>query len=233
MRELIDLARPYGIELTSEACAQFETYARLLLEWNERVNLTAITQPREVLEKHFLDSIVPLALHKIPQGAAVIDVGTGAGFPGVPLKIARPDLRLTLLDSLGKRVRFLTELSQALGQQNEVIHARAEDAAHQPELREAFCVATSRAVAALPILCELCLPFVRPGGVLLALKGPEVDDEIATAASATVILAAGEVQKVSYTLPNFGERVLCISEKVSQTPAKYPRKPKQMAKAPL
>jgi len=233
MHELIDLAKPYGIELTDEACRHFETYSCLLLEWNQRVNLTAITQPPEVLEKHFLDSIIPLALHKIPRGAAVIDVGTGAGFPGVPIKIVRPDLRLTLLDSLGKRVRFLTELSQMLGQENEIMHARAEEAAHNPDLREAFCVATSRAVAALPALCELCLPFVRPGGVFIALKGPDADTEITAARSAVTILAGSTIEKMSYTLPSFGERTVCISEKISHTPTKYPRKPKQMTKAPL
>ena len=233
MHELTELARPYGIHVSEEACTHFETYHRLLLEWNERVNLTAITQPREVLEKHFLDSILPLSLLEIPQGTAIIDVGTGAGFPGVPLKIVRPDLCLTLLDSLGKRVDFLRELSAALGQENTLIHARAEDSAHDPALREGFFAATSRAVAALPMLCELCLPFVKPGGVFFALKGPDADAEIAEAQSASVILGGGEIRKEGYVLPAFGGRSICIAEKISQTPAKYPRKPKQMSKTPL
>ena len=233
MHQLTTLAAPYGIELTSQSIKQFETYSRLLLEWNKRVNLTAITQPPQVLEKHFLDSIMPLALHEIPHGAAVIDVGTGAGFPGVPLKIMRPDLRLTLLDSLGKRIRFLSELSRELGQENEIIYARAEDAAHNPVLRESFNVATSRAVAALPILCELCLPFVRPGGVFIALKGPQAGAEIFDAGSAAETLGGSAIAKISYTLPESGGRTLCISEKLSHTPPKYPRKPKQMTRTPL
>ena len=228
-----ELATPYGIELTAEAVEHFDIYSRLLLEWNSRVNLTAITEPSQVLEKHFLDSILLLALHEIPHGAAVIDVGTGAGFPGVPLKIVRPDLRLTLLDSLGKRISFLGELSRELGQDNEIVHARAEDAAHDPALREAFCMATSRAVAALPILCELCLPFVRPGGVFIALKGPQADAEIAAAGSAAEVLGGSAIEKISYTLPESGERTLCISRKVSHTPPKYPRKPKHIARTPL
>ena len=233
MHELTTLTKPYNIELTSKTCEQFETYSRLLLQWNKQLNLTAITQPREVLEKHFLDSIMPLALHEIPHGAAIIDVGTGAGFPGIPLKIVRPDLRLTLLDSLGKRLNFLSELSRELGQQNEIIHARAEDAAHSPALRESFNLATSRAVAALPMLCELCLPYVRPGGVFIALKGPGADAEITAAQSAAATLGGSAIEKISYTLPESGERTLCISEKLSQTPPKYPRKPKQIAKTPL
>ncbi|MCL2858017.1 MAG: 16S rRNA (guanine(527)-N(7))-methyltransferase RsmG [Oscillospiraceae bacterium] len=233
MHKLADLARPCGIYLSDEAAVRFETYHRLLLEWNERVNLTAITQLQEVLEKHFLDSIAPLSLLEIPQGAAIIDVGTGAGFPGVPLKIARPDLRLTLLDSLNKRIDFLRELSAALGQENTLIHARAEDAAHDPTLRETFYAATSRAVAALPTLCELCLPFVQPGGVFFALKGPDADTEIALAQSASAILGGGTIQVENYTLPSFGRRSVCIAKKASQTPTKYPRKPKQMSRAPL
>jgi len=233
MHELTQLARSWGIDLPAQAASQFDTYCRLLLKWNERVNLTAITQPREVVEKHFLDSIIPLGLLEIPHGAAIIDVGTGAGFPGVPLKIARPDLRLTLLDSLGKRVDFLRELSQALGQDNEIIHARAEDAAHHPDLRERFCAATSRAVAALPLLCELCLPFVRPGGIFFALKGPEVDAEITESGNALATLGAGAMRKEGYTLPSYGGRSICLAEKVSQTPTKYPRKPKQINRAPI
>ena len=233
MRDLIELARPYGIALSGEAVEHFETYHRLLSKWNERVNLTAITRQDEVLEKHFLDSIIPLSLLKIPRGAAIVDVGTGAGFPGVPLKIARPDLRLTLLDSLGKRIDFLRELSVVLGQENDIIHTRAEEAAHNPALREKFFAATSRAVAALPTLCELCLPFVQPGGVFVALKGPDVYPEIAAAQNASTILGGGEIQSESYKLPACGGRNICIIEKVSQTPTKYPRKHKQISKAPL
>lgn len=233
MTELITLAKQYEIELTPPMAEQFATYQRLLLCWNERMNLTAITQPREVLEKHFLDSLIPLAAWGLLPGARVIDVGTGAGFPGIPMKIARPDIELTLLDSQLKRTEFLRELSRELGQENRIIHGRAEEAAHDPALRESFCAATARAVAALPVLCELCLGFLRPGGVFFAMKGPDSVKEAESAREAAAILGGGEIKSCAYALPSFGERIIYLVEKASQTPAKYPRKHKQMTKAPL
>ena len=233
MTEFLDLAGRYGITLTSDMLEKFEAYRKMLLSWNKKMNLTAITEPREVLEKHFLDSLMLLKARELPVGARVIDVGTGAGFPGVPLKIVREDIKLTLLDSLSKRTIFLQELSRELGQDNEVIHARAEDAAHNPELRETFDAVTARALAAMPLLCELCIPFVRPGGVFFALKGPESQQEAALAKTAAGILGGGDIKSYAYDLPTSGSRIIYMTEKSSQTPAKYPRKHKQMTKTPL
>jgi len=233
MQQLIEQARQYGIELTIETSGKFLIYQNMLLKWNERVNLTAITQPAEIMEKHFLDSLMLLRAWEIPQGARVIDVGTGAGFPGVPLKIARPDIELVLLDALQKRTVFLRELSAALGQSNEVLHARAEQAAYEPTLRERFHVAAARAVAGLPLLCELCIPFVEAGGAFLAPKGPESALEAQSAQSAVSVLGGAGIKSYEYSLPTFGDRVVYVIEKSSQTPLKYPRKNKQMTKTPL
>ena len=233
MQELIEQARHYGIELTTEMSGKFLIYQEMLKTWNERINLTAITQPEEIMEKHFLDSLALLNAWEIPRGARVIDVGTGAGFPGIPLKIARPDIELALLDALQKRTVFLSELSAALGQRNEIFHARAEQAAHEPALRERFHVATARAVAGLPLLCELCIPFVEAGGLFLAPKGPESAAEAQSAVSAVAILGGAGIKSYEYSLPAFGKRIVYIVEKLSQTPPKYPRKNKQMTKTPL
>ena len=212
----------------------FGVYARLLAEWNERMNLTTITRPDEVMEKHFWDSLSIIEAFDIPQDESVIDVGSGAGFPGVPLKIARPDIKLTLLDSLGKRVRFLEEVSSVLGFDDvNIIHGRAEEVAQECEFREKFGVATARAVAAMPVLAELCLPFVKPGGVFLALKGRESSQEISDAKAAVMALGGGEITMHSYTLPTVGKRNIYIIEKISQTPPKYPRKYAKITKSPL
>ena len=231
MKQLKAYAAQYGLDLTPEMLAQFETYQRLLLEGNQRINLTAITAPPEILEKHFLDSIIPLRF--VPQGARVIDVGTGAGFPGLPMKIARPDIQLTLIDSLNKRVNFLWEVSQALGQQNQALHARAEQAAHDPDLREKFDIATARAVAPMSVLCELCLGFVRVGGSFLALKAGGGADELSGAQQAAEILCGSAIAAHDYQLPNFGQRAVWIVEKTSQTSSTYPRKYARITKAPL
>lgn len=156
----------------------FAAYGDFLLEYNEKVNLTAITDPAQIAVKHFADSVIPLSLIGLPQGCSLIDVGTGAGFPGVPLKIMRPDLSLTLLDSLQKRLTFLEQLSGRLGQENAFVHARAEAAGAMPALRGRFDVAASRAVARLSVLCEYCLPLVKVGGFMLALKGPDCRGEL-------------------------------------------------------
>lgn len=201
MEELRRGAEQYGIALTGEMLGQFERYREMLLEWNTKMNLTAITDRREIEIKHFLDSLLLLRTVEVPQGARLIDVGTGAGFPGVALKIARPDLRLTLLDSLQKRVGFLREVSGALGQENLCVHGRAEELGRKVDFREQYDLATARAVAALPALCEYCLPFVRVGGFFVALKGPEVEGEVALAQRAIGLLG-GRVEAVEqFELP--------------------------------
>jgi len=232
-KTLKQMASDYGIMLDAQMLERFSAYARLLAEWNARMNLTAITDPEEVRIKHFLDSLTLLWAVEIPPGAAVIDVGTGAGFPGVPAKIVRGDIRLTLLDSLAKRIAFLEALSGELRLENTFIHARAEEAARDPALRESFDAATARAVAALPALCEYCLPFVKVGGVFVAFKGGEVEREAQQAAQAIGQLGGAIREIRSLTLPGENARSIVVIEKRSQTPPKYPRTSGKIAKAPL
>lgn len=223
----------YGFSLEDGMLAGFDTYAETLLDWNQRMNLTAITEPKEVVIKHFLDSLLLLKSFEPAQGAKMIDVGTGAGFPSVPVKIVRPDLQLTLLDSLNKRVTFLQALSQALGQKNEAIHFRAEEAGKKKEYREQYDIATARAVADLAVLAEYCLPFVKVGGVFVALKGYDCEEEVAGAQKAVQLLG-GEIEKVDrYILPEENKRSVIVVRKRSQTPAKYPRPSAKIAKSAL
>lgn len=223
----------YGVALTREQEERFDSYCRLLLEWNEKMNLTAIREPEGVLIKHFIDSLALLKYAELPQGAVVIDVGTGAGFPGIPLKIARPDLKLTLLDSLNKRLVFLQEVSQALGIEAKLIHSRAEEGGKLPGLRQRFDVAVSRAVASLNLLAEYCLPFVKTGGVFLAAKGPEIEEELSQGEKA-IRLLGGNVEKVErYALPDESRRTLVVIRKERPTPAQYPRHGSKIAKKPL
>ena len=228
-----DTVSPFGIEITAEQGEKFNTYGKFLVEYNEKVNLTAITDPDEIAVKHFADCAIPLSLTEIKQGASIIDVGTGAGFPGVPLKIMRDDLKLTLLDSLNKRLIFLQQLSEKLGQQNELVHARAEMAGIDSKLREKYDYATSRAVAQLAVLCEYCLPLVKEGGTFLALKGADAQAEADAAAKAIKLLGGSLQQVKNYTLPDGDKRALLVIKKISQTPPKYPRPSAQISKAPL
>ena len=226
------LAEAEGFTLTDAQLEQFDTYAAFLVEYNEKVNLTAITAPEEIEIKHFLDSLMLLKAVELPQGASVIDVGTGAGFPSVPVKIVRDDLNLTLLDGLNKRIVFLEELSRRLGQQNTALHARAEEAARGP-LREQFDLATARAVADLRVLSEYCLPFVKVGGVFAALKGPDCQAEV-DAARKGISLLGGRVEAVkSFALPGGQSRTVVVIRKTQTTPAKYPRHGGKISKQPL
>lgn len=209
-----------------------ERFAGMLLEKNRVMNLTAITEPKAVAALHLLDSLELIGLAELRGGTAV-DVGTGAGFPGVPLAIALPGLRLTLLDSLGKRVDFLKESCGALGLKNvECVHARAEELAG--DRRESFDLAVSRAVAELPVLCELCMPLVKPGGRFLAMKSSHCGEEIAQSGRAIEKLGGRIGWIRDYTIPTTEvvHRVVCI-EKVSPAPAKYPRRFAQIKKQPL
>ncbi len=190
-----------GIELDEKIYGMLKKYAEILVETNKKFNLTAITDPRGIAEKHFLDSVLPLTMVDIPQGASLCDVGSGAGFPGVPMKIFRPDISLTLLDSLNKRVNFLRELTAELGLEAACIHARAEDMG-RGELRARFDFVTARAVSRLERLAGWCLPLLRPGGVLLALKGGDCAEEIAAAENALKRYGGRVVFAKKYTLPN-------------------------------
>lgn len=215
-------------ELTNEQLERFDLYYRRLVEWNERVNLTAITDKADVAKKHFYDSL--LALPVVPPAARCVDVGTGAGFPGVPVLIARPDVNLTLLDSLQKRLAFLEALLAELGLSAQIVHARAEDAGRDAALRESFDVAFSRAVASLPVLAELTVPLLKVGGVSVAYKG-DAADEIAAAASAARLLNV-RLKSVDVT-GDYGARSLVLMYKTGKTPAAYPRKAGTPAKNPL
>jgi 16S rRNA (guanine(527)-N(7))-methyltransferase RsmG len=221
----------YGEFFSAEQTDKFNIYEKLLAEQNKVMNLTAISGYGEVFEKHFIDSVLPLRFFDIPQNAALIDVGTGAGFPGVPLKIVRSDISLTCLDSTLKKVEFLRELSTALETPFEAICARAEEAANDERFRERFDIAVSRAVAALPVLAELCLPFVKPGGVFIALKGEK--ENISDAENAVKILGAEVLKCEKYELPSGDRRQLFVFLKTTKTPIEYPREFAKIKRKPL
>lgn len=226
-------AEEWGISLDAVQMDRFDRYLTLLLDWNTRMNLTAIKQPEEVAVRHFADSLTLLGSLDIPEGGKLIDVGTGAGFPGVPAKIMRPDIDLTLLDSLQKRLNFLGELLHALGLDAHRLHARAEEGGRSAELREQFDVATARAVASLPALCEYCLPFVKVGGVFAAMKGPGASEELEQSRNALEMLG-GQVERLKeFRLSDGSTRVVMVIKKISHTPPKYPRMGTKIAKSPL
>lgn len=216
-----------GLVLTEDLYSKLNVYAEFLVEYNNKVNLTAITRPDEILVKHFADSIKLAELIDIPKNASLIDVGTGAGFPSVPLKLYRPDIKLTLLDSLQKRIAFLEELTDKLEIEAELIHERAENVSKLPEYREKFDVATARAVANMSLLSELCIPFVKTGGIFAAMKGP--GEDVSLGYNAVKILGGAVRDEIDYSIGN-EQRKLIVAEKISQTPTKYPRNSSQIKK---
>lgn len=223
----------YHILLDEKAVDRLCGYDDLLIEWNQVMNLTALTEPQDVALKHFADSLMLLSYCEIPQGASLIDVGTGAGFPGLVLAIARPDLHITLLDSLQKRLNFLKEVCTALSISNvTTVHSRAEDGA-RTVLRDSFDFAVARAVAPLNVLCEYCLPYVKVGGSFLAMKGKSASEELAEARRAIELLGGEVVQKEVFTLGEAGERGIIGIRKTTPTPTSYPRKSKQIKNHPL
>ncbi len=230
---LTSQAKELGMKVTLEQAQQFQTYMELLLEWNEKINLTSITEPDQVVEKHFLDSMTLLLWKKLKQGAKVIDVGTGAGFPGIPLKILRPDVDLTLLDGTMKRLNFLGEVCTALKLSARRVHKRAEEAGLDKTMRERYDLATARAVAPLNVLAEYCLPLVKMKGYFIAMKGPGAAQELEEAESALDILGAGEPEVMALTLPGGEERNLVIAQKLRFTPKGYPRHGGTILKHPL
>ena len=221
-----------GITLSDTQINQFVQYYELLTETNKVMNLTALTEPKDVAVKHFIDSL--FAYDPAMHNATVADVGTGAGFPGVPLKIFDPTIKLTLLDSLAKRLKFLDTLTAELGLQNvTTVHARAEDAGKDKNLREQFDFVTARAVARLNVLAEFCLPLVKVGGKFIAMKG-DAQDEIAEAENAIKLLGGKIIEIKNIKLPNLDDkRTLVIIEKIKTTPNKYPRKAGTATKEPL
>ena len=232
-QDFISLLESAGIAISDEQFLMFDRYAYELISYNEKVNLTALTSPEDIAEKHFLDSILPFYHFKVKNGASVIDIGTGAGFPSCPLKIIRKDIDVTLLDSLLKRVNFLTRISDVLGLSAKCIHGRAEELGRDPNYREKYDVATARAVAGLPMLCEYCLPFVKEGGYFLSLKGSRGAQEAKEAYTAIKTLGGRLEEVYCYSLPSGDERTLIVIKKISQTPPKYPRNKGQMTKKPL
>lgn len=216
--------KDYKITLTENQYEQFQKYFELLVEWNEKMNLTAITDESGVALKHFADSLSLLNFVDIPQNSSLADVGTGAGFPGVVLKIARPDIKLTLIDSLNKRLVFLGEVCAQLGIEAELIHSRAEDGARDEKLRESFDFAVSRAVARMNVLSEYCLPYVKVGGAFCAMKGAQANEEFKESLNAINTLGGKLENKYFFELPeNGGERAIAVVRKVKNTPQKYPR----------
>jgi 16S rRNA (guanine527-N7)-methyltransferase len=230
---LVSYAAQYEMKITPQQEEQFRLYANLLVEWNKKVNLTAVTDPEGIAAKHFLDSILILKAAKIPQGEKVIDIGTGAGFPGIPLKILRPDLDLTLMDGLNKRLVFLNELLKALDLKAELVHARAEEAARQKEYRTQFGFAFARAVASMPVLCEYCLPFLKNGGVFAAMKGPDAEKEMESAKKAVSLLGCEWIDTKKYALPAGDGRTLFFIRRNAPLPAVYPRHGSKISKQPL
>lgn len=221
--------------ISDEKCNLFQKYYEMLVDWNERMNLTAITDEEGVATKHFLDSLNANVDDVIESGSSVIDVGTGAGFPGIPLKINDSSIKLTLLDSLAKRVNFLNEVTNTLGLDNvRAIHARAEDMGIDKNYREQFDVCVSRAVANLATLAELCLPFVKCGGYFVSLKGPKAEQEIEEAKNAIKLLGGKFIRIERYAVSDTDlDHNIVIIKKLSHTPTKYPRKAPKPSKEPL
>ena len=233
--DLKDCADKFNITITDDELAKFDKYFRLLIEWNEKINLTAITEPHEVAVKHMIDSLSCHDEKIFAENAHIIDVGTGAGFPGIPLKIYRPDLKVTLLDSLQKRIKFLDEVIITLGLKDiTCVHARAEEGARQKQHREKYDVAVSRAVARLSVLAEYTLPYVKVSGCLVALKGAKFAEE-ADEAKRAVAMLGGEIEDVRpIHLPTLDDkRAIIIVRKTKPTPKTYPRKAGTPERKPL
>lgn len=228
-------AEEYGISLSKTQLRQFDRYQELLVEWNQKMNLTALTEPKDVAIKHMIDSVSVYDEKWFSEGMSVIDVGTGAGFPGLPLKILCPSLKVTLLDSLNKRVKFLETVVSELGLSDIVcVHARAEEAARQKQYREKFDAVVSRAVARLPILAEYDLPFVRVGGFFAAMKGAKYEEEAEEAKKAVKLLGGGEPVLREIKLPGLEDkRGIIYIRKEKKTPSVYPRKAGTPEKNPI
>lgn len=218
-----------GIEISTQQAEKYLVLYDFMVEYNKNVNLTAITDFEDVVMKHFVDSVLPFSKLEIGKNDSFIDVGTGAGFPSLPLLIYRSDLKATLCDSLGKRCVYLEKVCDKLEIKAEIIHARSEELGRKR--REYYDFSTARAVAAMPVLMEYCLPFVKTGGRFIALKS--VNEDIAAAESAAKILGGEKPQITDYKLPNGDDRRLVITKKITPTPTKYPRNSANIAKKPL
>lgn len=235
MERLTEALRALGGEPTEQMISSFELYMQRVLEWNEHVNLTAIRQRDEFIEKHFIDSICCISDERWKRAGTVIDVGTGAGFPGLPLALVSPEKNFLLVDSLNKRIRILNEIISELGLKNvTAVHGRAEEVARQKQYRQKFDVCVSRAVSRLSVLSEYCLPFLKTGGYLIAYKGPDAENEIAAAKNALRVLG-GTVEEICEThMENYDiSHKIVFIKKDRTTPGKYPRKAGTPDKQPL
>lgn len=231
--KLIENLKEIGVNINYNKANEFSIYMQILLEWNEKMNLTAIVEKNDILQKHFVDSLT--ALKYINQKDRIIDVGTGAGFPGIPIKIVEEDTKITLMDSLNKRIIFLQEVITKLNLNNiTTIHSRAEDLAKDIRYREKYDIAISRAVANLSTLVEYMLPFVKVRGKCLCMKGNNIDEEVTNAKKAIKELGGKIINVENFRLPNSDiERNIIIIKKIHSTPAKYPRKSGVPAKEPI
>ena len=219
------------ITLDEAAVERFDAFASLLVEWNKKMNLTAITEPREIEIKHFLDCLLVQKYFDFSTVKTAVDIGAGAGFPSIPLLICNENVEFTLVDSLNKRLDFLSVVCKELGINANLIHSRAEELGQDEDFRESFDLALARAVAPMNVLSEYCLPFVKSGGSFVALKGS--NDDITPAQNAIRTLGGELVNNVSYKLNDGDLRTLAIVKKISQTPTQYPRKPKKISTKPL
>lgn len=230
---LEEQAKSIGVELDDYGADRFDTYAERLVRWNEHVNLTSITEPDEIVTKHFIDCLYINNYVDFEPGQTLVDVGTGAGFPGLPILISNPKLDVTFVDSLGKRLAFIKDVMSNLGLIATRTHGRAEDLGKDAEFREMYDYATARAVAPLNVLCEYCLPFVKVGGLFISLKGSNGKEELDAAQNAIATLGGKLERFEEYELPNGDRRSIALIRKISQTPSKYPRKPKKIDTKPL
>lgn len=226
-----NLCEQNGIFLDEVMLERFDIYARLLVEWNEKMNLTAITEPREIELKHFLDSLMLIKYYDLQNVSNAIDVGAGAGFPSMPILIYKPEIEFTLLDSLNKRLTFLSVVNNELGLDAKLVHSRAEVSGQEENYREKFDLATARAVAPMNVLSEYCIPFVKEGGAFVALKGS--NDDVSVAGNAIEVLGGKLESNISYELGGTEARTIAVVKKISQTPTQYPRKSKKISTKPL
>lgn len=234
-QQFIDALAEKGIHLSDHQIKQFKMYFELLVEWNEKMNLTAITEQQDVYLKHFYDSISAAFYIDFTQPLTVCDVGAGAGFPSLPMKICFPEMRVTIVDSLNKRISFLQHLSKELGLQHvEFVHARAEEFGQNPKYREGFDVVTARAVARLSVLAELCVPLVKVGGRFVAMKAASAQGELKDAKKALQTFGVEKANQFDFQLPvEESDRTIYVFNKTKSTPKKYPRKPGTPNKSPI
>ena len=228
-----DFCQKIDVEITDEQISKFYKYMELLVDWNNKMNLTAITEPNDIILKHFIDSIT--IENSIKNDSKVIDVGTGAGFPGIPLSIIRNDLKISLMDSLNKRINFLDEVIKENCLNNvDTIHSRADELGRNKDYREQFDVATSRAVASLDVLLEYMLPFVKVGGYCICMKGSNIDEELENSKKALTLLNGKIENIIKFELPesDYGRNIIVV-KKTASTPGRYPRKPGTPSKEPI